>query len=141
MTILKCKQECCFVIFCSFRETNKYPIKLTIIAIIATAILLNMPYCMWNSTNFVYFASTRCFQFLVQALIPCVLIIYMNYSLHQKLKLVLKGTYSANFQKSLFKARLSLAITGIFIIGQLVMWLPLPYEVKNQYFLTFDKRN
>ena len=120
--------------FCLSRETNKYPKRLTITAIILLAIIMNAPYCMWNSTNFAYFVATRCFQFLVQALIPCVLIIYMNYQLHQKLKSVLKGTYSANFRKSIFRARLSLAITGIFIMSQFVMWLPLPYEVIQKSF-------
>ena len=74
-------------------------------------------------------------QFVLQVLIPSCVMVKCNLSLYQQLKIVQtsKNLTEKTFQsirKSVFRAKLTLSITGIFIIGSMIMWLPtLPYEL------------
>ena len=67
--------------------------------------------------------------------IPSCIMVKCNLSLYQQLKIVQtsKNLTEKTFQsirKSVFRAKLTLSITGIFIIGSMIMWLPtLPYEL------------
>ena len=93
------------------------------------------PYYLWYSTNYPYFAFTLSFQFVFQAFIPECIMIKCNLSLYKQLKIIqssknLTKTTIQCIRKSVFRAKLTLSITGIFIIGSMIMWLPtLPYEL------------
>ena len=135
-----------FRIFC--RNTEKYGLRWTIITIISLAVIMNSPCYLWYFTNYTYFAITRCFQFVVQAAIPSTLILILNVFMYKKLKqtknsvdlniskdeTIRKSTIfmstRESLKKSIFRAKLTLSITGIFVGSQLIMWIPtLPYEV------------
>ena len=120
-----------------FRNTEKFPIKWVILTIILSAIILMSPYYMWYSTNYPYFAFTMSFQFLFQVCIPALIMVKCNVSLYKQLRSVQKSnnlTASTNesIRKSVFRAKFTLSITGIFIVGSMIMWLPsLPYDLIN----------
>ena len=87
------------------------------------------PYYMWYSTNYIYFAFTLSFQFLFQFCIPALIMVKCNVSLYQQLRNVQKSnklTASTNesIRKSVFRAKFTLSITAIFIIGSMITWLP-----------------
>ena len=109
---------------------------------------MNSPCYLWYFSNYTYFAITRCFQFVVQAAIPSILILILNVFMYKKLKetknsVDLKMSKDETFRKStiimttreslkksIFRAKLTLSITGIFVCSQMIMWIPtLPYEV------------
>ena len=117
---------------------------------------MNSPCYLWYFSNYTYFAITRCFQFVVQAAIPSILILILNVFMYKKLKetknsVDLKMSKDETFRKStiimttreslkksIFRAKLTLSITGIFVCSQMIMWIPtLPYEVIFTIFSEF----
>ena len=117
---------------------------------------MNSPCYLWYFSNYTYFAITRCFQFVVQAAIPSILILILNVFMYKKLKetknsVDLKMSKDETFRKStiimttreslkksIFRAKLTLSITGIFVCSQMIMWIPtLPYEVIFTIFSKF----
>ena len=90
---------------------------------------------MWYQNNFYYFTFALCWEFLLQALIPCSLVLYLNLALYKRLKiLVASEEYSLQtnqaLRRSILRARLSLSITFIFVTSQLLTWIPFPIEVR-----------
>ena len=84
---------------------------------------------MWYSTNYIYFAFTLSFQFLFQFCIPALIMVKCNVSLYKQLRNVQKSnklTASTNesIRKSVFRAKFTLSITAIFIVGSMITWLP-----------------
>ena len=117
------------------RNTDKYSKRWTILSIIVLAFVLKSPYQMWYQNNFYYFTFALCWEFLLLALIPCTLVLYLNLALYKRLKiLVASEEYSLQtnqaLRRSILRARLSLSITFIFVTSQLLTWIPFPIEVR-----------
>ena len=116
-----------YLVLCRQVNTDQYSKGWTITCLILLAFLLKLPYQMWNQTNFYYFSFALCWEFLVTALIPCILVLYLNIALYKQLK-VLRASDEFNeltnkaLRKSILRARLSLSITFIFVISQLLTW-------------------
>lgn len=136
-----------YLVFCRDTNTEKYGLLRTILTILSLAVALNSPCYLWYSSNFTYFWITRCFQFLVQAALPSTLIFILNVFLYKQLrrtkrsfehqhesirKSTIFSSTRESLKKSIFRSRLTLSITGIFVCSQMIMWLPtLPYEVSE----------
>ena len=137
-----------YLVFCRDTNTEKFGLLWTILTIVSLAVVLNSPCYLWYSTNFTYFWITRCFQFLVQAALPSTLIFILNVFLYKQLrrtkrsfehqhesirKSTIFSSTRESLKKSIFRSRLTLSITGIFVCSQMIMWLPtLPYEVRTR---------
>ena len=127
-----------YLSLCRGITNNRYklPIKWTIIRILAASLLLMSPYHMWNRGSFSYFVVTRTWQFIVQALVPCALLLFLTITLYKKLQCMKADEEFANYadlvlRKSILKVRLTLLICSIFVIGQILVWLTLPFDVSN----------
>ena len=116
-------------------DRYQYPIKWTIIGILVVGLVLMSPFYMWNPKHFVYFVITKTWQFLVQALIPCTLLLILTIKMYTKLKCLKADEEFADYAdvalgKCILKVRLSLLISSIFIVSQILAWSPLPYDVR-----------
>ena len=125
-----------YLSLCRGITNNRYklPIKWTIIRIFVASLLLMSPYHMWNRGSFSYFVVTRTWQFIVQALVPCALLLFLTITLYKKLQRLKADEEFADYadvalRKSILKVRLALLISSIFVISQILVWLPLPYDV------------
>merc|ERR1712062_186446 len=108
---------------------DKLPIKWMIVAILGVSFVIMSPYYMWNLENFVYFVITYAWQFVVEALIPCTLLLILTINLNKALNRLKSDKEFANYadealKKSILKVRLSLLISSIFVISQTLVWLP-----------------
>ena len=100
------------------------------------SLVLMSPYHMWYQGSHVYFVITRTWQFLVHAVIPCTLILVLNCALYKKLGVLqssedFKMFANAALRKSILRVRLALSISLIFVISQILLWLPLLYDVST----------
>ena len=119
-------------------DRYQFPIKWTIVRILVVSLVLMSPYYMWNPRHFVYFVITKTWQFLVQALIPCTSLLILTIRMYRKLQCLKADEEFADYadvalRKCILKVRLSLLISSIFIISQILVWLPLPYDVRYTY--------
>ena len=101
------------------------------------SLVLMSPYHMWYQGSHVYFVITRTWQFLVHAVIPCTLILVLNCALYKKLGILQSSEdfqmfANAALRKSILKVRLALSISLIFVVSQILLWLPLLYDVSNK---------
>ena len=117
----------------SFRNTDNFSFKWTVIIIVTLAIVLMLPFYAWNQENYAYYSMTRVWQFLVQGAIPCTMIIFLNVEVYRKLKLLrasedFKHSNQA-LKKSILRAYLSMWIAVIFVISQSIFWVQLPMNV------------
>ena len=126
-----------YLSLCRGIASNQYrlTIKLTIVKILIVAMVLTSPYYMWNPGNFVYFVITYAWQFVVQALIPCTSLLILTLILYKELQRLKSDEEFANYadealKKSILKVQLSLLISSIFVISQILIWLPFPYDVR-----------
>ena len=87
------------------------------------------PYHMWRKGSHVYFVITRTWQFLAQAGIPCSLMLCFNFALYKRLRILKSSKEFQTLRKSILKVRLLMSVSFIFIIGQVLLWLPLLYDV------------
>ena len=113
----------------------RLPIGSTTVQILIVAMVLTSPYYMWNPGNFVYFVITYAWQFVVQALIPCTSLLILTLILYKELQRLKSDEEFANYadealKKSILKVQLSLLISSIFVISQILIWLPFPYDVR-----------
>ena len=126
-----------YLSLCRGITSNQYrlPIGSTTVKILIVAMVLTSPYYMWNPGHFVYFVITLTWQFVVQALIPCILLLILSITLYKKLQRLKSDDEFPDYadvalKKSILKVRLSLLISSIFVISQILVWLPLPYYVR-----------
>ena len=101
------------------------------------SLVLMSPYHMWYQGSHVYFVITRTWQFLVHAVIPCTLILVLNCALYKKLGILQSSEdfqmfANAALRKSILKVRLAFTISLIFVVSQILLWLPLLYDVSNK---------
>ena len=94
-------------------DRYQYPIKWSIIGILVVGLVLMSPFYMWNPKHFVYFVITKTWQFLVQALIPCTLLLILTIKMYTKLKCLKADEEFADYAdvalgKCILKVRLSL---------------------------------
>ena len=93
-----------------------------------------LPFHGWNEGNFTFYAITRVWQFLVQAAIPSITIIFLNVAVYKRLKLLRESEAFKQadeaLKKSIVRAQLSMWIAIIFVISQFIVWLRLPYDVR-----------
>ena len=127
-----------YLSLCKGITNNRYklPIKWTIARILVVGLVLMSPYHMWNQGNKSYFVVTRTWQFVVQALVPCTSLLILTITLYKKLQRLKADEEFADYadvalRKSILKVRLALLISSIFVISQILVWLPLPYDVSN----------
>ena len=118
----------------SFRNTDNFSFNWTVIIIVTLAIVLMLPFHGWNEGNFTYYAITNVWQFLVQAAIPSITIIFLNVAVYKRLKLLRESEAFKQadeaLKKSILRARLSMWIAIIFVTNQCIGWLRLPYDVR-----------
>ena len=97
------------------------------------------PYHMWNPGHFAYFVVTRIWQCIVQGLIPCTLLLILTITMYKKLQHLKEDEELADYanealykalKKSILRVRLALLISSVFVISQILVWLPLPYDVR-----------
>ena len=97
------------------------------------------PYHMWNPGHFAYFVVTRIWQCTVQALIPCTLLLILTITMYKKLQHLKEDEELADYanealykalKKSILRVRLALLISSVFVISQILVWLP-SYIVRN----------
>ena len=119
-----------YLSLCRGITSNQYrlPIGSTTVQILIVAMVLTSPYYMWNPGHFVYFVITLTWQFVVQALIPCILLLILSITLYKKLqRLKSDDEFPHNadvaLKKSILKVRMSLLISSIFVISQILVWL------------------
>ena len=122
---------------------SKLPILSTILKITVMSMTLMAPYCMWNQESFLYFAITRSWQFFIQAGIPCTVMLFFNIVLYKKLRLwkasnELDNKNNVLLRKSVLKIRLALTISSIFVMSQIIVWAPMPFEVCYIHSLYFE---
>ena len=93
-----------------------------------------LPFHGWNEGNYTYYVITRVWQFLVQATIPSITIIFLNVAVYKRLKLLRESEAFKQadeaLKKSILRARLSMWIAIIFVTSQCIIWLRLPYDVR-----------
>ena len=125
-----------YLSLCKGITNNRYklPIEWTIARILVVGLVVMSPYHMWNQGNKSYFVVTRTWQFVVQALVPCTLLLILTITLYKKLQRLKADEEFADYadvalRKSILKVRLALLISSIFVISQILVWLPLPYDV------------
>ena len=102
--------------------------------IIILAFVLISPYHLWLEGNFTYFVITRTWQFLIQAAVPCTLLLFLNVALYKILMALMQEEElqvyaNVALLKSIRRIRLALYITSIFVISETLFWMSLPYEV------------
>ena len=117
----------------------KLPIKWTIVRFFVVGLVLMSPYHMWNPGHFAYFVVTRIWQCIVQGLIPCTLLLILTITMYKKLQHLKEDEELADYanealykalKKSILRVRLALLISSVFVISQILVWLPLPYDVR-----------
>ena len=125
-----------YLSLCKGITNNQYklPIKWTMIRIIVVSLVLISPYHAWNHGHFAYFVITLTWQFMVEALIPCTLLLILTTCLIKKLHCLKADAEFADYadvvlRKCILKVRLFLLISSIFVISQILVWLPTPYDV------------
>ena len=98
------------------------------------AIVLMLPFHGWNERNYTYYVITRVWQFLVQAAIPSITIIFLNVAVYKRLKLLRESEAFKQadeaLKKSILRARLSMWIAIIFVTNQCIYWSRLPFDVR-----------
>ena len=124
------------VLFRDSTNPERLPIEKTILIIFVFGLILMSPYFMWNQEDYVYFVLTFSWQFLVQAVIPCILLLYLNIALYKKLQSFKASEGWSDktkvlLRKSMIRIRLSLSISSIFVLCESLMWLPYPAEVSS----------
>ena len=124
------------VLFRDSTNPERLSIEKTTLTIFVFALILMSPYFMWNQEDYVYFVITFSWQFLVQAVIPCNLLLFLNIALYKKLQsFKASGGWSDKtkvlLRKSMIRIRLSLSISSIFVLCESLMWLPYPAEVSR----------
>ena len=117
----------------------KLPIKWTIVRFFVVGLVLMSPYHMWNPGHFAYFVVTRIWQCIVQGLIPCTLLLILTITMYKKLQHLKEDEELADYanealykalKKSILRVRLALLISSVFVVSQILVWLPLPYDVR-----------
>ena len=109
-----------------YRETDKYPVYWTILLILAPSILLNVPFCFeFDAYTFrsIYFA-----WLVVTSVIPTILLILFNTIIYKRFKALLTSGFfnsgaNAQLQKSVFRTKITMSITCIFIVCQVLQWI------------------
>ena len=110
------------------RKTDKYPIVLTIMSIIVLVTLLNIQ-------NFIDVKSVtdtgktlKLVNMAVNSILPTLPMIVINVFLYRRLKTLLgSGLFNAGanaeLQKSIFRAKITMLISFIFISSQVLTWV------------------
>ena len=115
------------------RNTDKYPLRWTLVLIGGLAILLSLPQPYWNKSNNTYYTFTMIFNFIFIGVIPSFLLLFVNKALYQKLSACQTELNSAQLssqktkeavKKSIFRARLSIFIALTFVVCQTLYWIP-----------------
>ena len=111
-----------------YRKTDKYPIVLTIVSIIVLVTLLNIQ-------NFIDVKSVtdtgktlKLVNMAVNSILPTLPMIVINVFLYRRLKTLLgSGLFNAGanaeLQKSIFRAKITMLISFIFISSQVLTWV------------------
>ena len=110
-----------------YRKTDKYPIVLTIVSIIVLVTLLNIQNFIavdYASTGF----TLKLANLAVNSILPTLPMIVINVFLYRRLKTLLgSGLFNAGanaeLQKSIFRAKITMLISFIFISSQVLTWV------------------
>ena len=130
-----------FLVLCKNRKIHKFSFKLKTSVIMISALVLMLPYYNWCRGNQLYFVITRIWQFLIQAAIPVIFVLFLSFAVYKKLKLLRESEEFEQadeaLKKSVGRARLTLVINTIFVTCTCLYWLRLPVDVR--YKIVFHK--
>ena len=118
----------------SFRNTDNFSFKWTVIIIVVLAIVLLSPFSEWNNEDKTYFVVTKTWQSLIHGVIPSTSLVFLNVSVYKRLKLLRESEVFKHADKalkeSILRARLAKWISIIFVISQCLFWVRLPFDVR-----------
>ena len=118
----------------SFRNTDNFSFKWTVIIIVVLAIVLLSPFSEWNNDDKTYFVVTKTWQSLIHGVVPSTSLFFLNVAVYKRLKLLRESEAFKQadeaLKKSIVRAHLSMWIAIIFVISQFIVWLRLPYDVR-----------
>ena len=147
--LIGCVWNCCaftkiaiimerYLVLCKNRKMSNFSFKWTIMI---SALVLMLPYYNWCRGNQLYFVITRIWQFLIQAAIPVIFVLFLSFAVYKKLKLLRESEEFEQadeaLKKSVGRARLTLVINTIFVTCTCLYWLRLPVDVR--YKIVFHK--
>lgn len=139
--LIGCAWNCCaftkiaiimerYLVLCKNRKMSNFSFKWTIMI---SALVLMLPYYNWCRGNQLYFVITRIWQFLIQAAIPVIFVLFLSVAVYKKLKLLRESEEFEQadeaLKKSVGRARLTLVINTIFVTFTCLYWLRLPVDI------------